>query len=337
MDDAQRNWALEQARSFYQWPRLPAIRTLEPLDCAYSSVSRIEIECERERRVLYLKHIKLVDIDGAEAARRVTVEFRTLSELSDHFRPHAAWRVPRPVAVDPAERMLLTEQVPGVVLKDLIGRSAKRTAFGYGHEVMEEYCAMSGRWLRQFQSFTAQAEGSFNHEGLREYCAQRLDTLVLDKDSGIDAAFKRRFLDYLQRAQESLGARPDRIVGRHNDFSPHNILVEGERLSVIDFGFFDHDSYLYDVGKFWFQLECMKASPLFSARTIERLQTSFLSGYGGSVDTGDPAFQLVVGRYFLTRLATMRKEGMRRGPRRWIDQRSYGLCLAWLAARCQPA
>lgn len=335
MVDAHRKWALEQARRFYDWHGSPAIRTVASLDCAYSSVDRIEIECDGDRRVLYLKRIKLVDIGAAEAARRVTVEYRALRELSEHFGPHGTWSVPRAVAVDAAERMLLTEAVPGVVLKDLIGRFAKRTSFGRRQRDLEEYCAMSGRWLRQFQSITCRGQGSFNHEGLRDYCARRLETLAHDERSGIDAAFASRFLDYLQRACGSLGDRTDRIVGRHNDFSPHNILVEGKHLSVIDFGFFDHDSYLYDVGKFWFQLECMKASPLYSQQTIERLQASFLSGYGDGIDTADPAFQLVASRYFLTRLVTMRKEGMRVGPRSLIDRRSYSRCLAWLDARCR--
>ena len=335
MRDALMHRVLEQAQRFYGCRGLLSAKKIKALDCAYSVVRRIEIECDGLPKVLYVKRVKSAGIRADQAASRVVVEHRILTDLSDHFRPLATWHVPRPVAVFPEEHTLVTEAVPGTPLMDLIGRYAKRTSFGQQRAALEQYCAMSGRWLREFQSFTSRGTGPFNFQGLFDYCARRLDTLIADRRSGVDAAFRRRLLRCLERAHEALRGRPDTIVGRHNDFSPHNILVVGEHLSVIDFGFFDHDSYLYDVCKFWFQLERMKASPLFSGTTIERLQGSFLDGYGGQATPSEPAFEMVACRYFVTHLVTMINEGMRRGPRGWIDRRSYDWCLAWLNERCK--
>lgn len=333
MRDALTRRVLEEAQRFYGCVAAPAPRSIKPIDCAYSSVCRIDIDCDGILRVLYLKRVKTAGIDAEQAARRVLSEHRILAELSEHFRPLGTWHTPRPVAVFPEEGALITEAVPGTPLMDVIGKFARRTTISRRHAALERYCAMSGRWLREFQSFTDRGSGSFNFDGLREYCARRLEDLATDPRSGIDGAFKGSFLRYLELSRERSGDRPDRIVGRHNDFSPHNILVEGEHFSVIDFGFFDHDSHLYDVCKFWFQLERMKASPLYTGATIERLQRSFFEGYGTGIDLADPAFEMIASRYFVTHLVTLIKEGMRRGPRGWVDRRSYERCLAWLAER----
>jgi hypothetical protein len=124
------------------------------------------------------------------------------------------------------------------------------------------------------------------------------------------------------------------MVGRHNDFSPHHVFVSKGRISVIDFGFFDHGSHLYDVCRFWFQLERLKLSPLCRAGVLDRLQESFFAGYGRSREACGPGFELVASRYFLTHLAGL---NARRTPDRirgWTNRRFHRWCLRWLHERC---
>jgi len=334
MPEALTRQLLEQAKISYGCKTIPTLRGSQPIDCPYSAVSRIEIGCDGLTKALYLKRVKADGIGESEARKRVLLEYRVLAQLFEHFRAHPTYGIARPIAVFPEEHAIATEEVPGTQLMDMIGRSAKRYMFGLHRPVLEQYCALAGAWLQEFQSFTTQGTGDFNIEGLKHYCSERLDTLISAGANGIDAAFKFRFTAYLEKRYGEIKNRANAVVGRHNDFSPHNIIVNGDHISVIDFGFFDHDSHLYDVCKFWFQLECMKSSPLFHASTIDRLQTSFLEGYGGSVNPRDPGFEMVASRYFVTRLVTMVKEGMRHGLRGWIDRRSYRWCLRWLTERC---
>lgn len=295
------------------------------------------MDCDGVAKVVYLKRVKTDAISKHVARNRVLVEYQMLSQLYEHFHDHRTWGVARPIAVFPEELVIVTEEVPGTQLMEMIGKSAKRYMFGQAQDVLERYCTLAGTWLREFQSFTTQGAGDFNIQGLLQYCDTRLDTLIADGRSGIDEKFKAKFRSFLKSKHEEIGQGANVIVGRHNDFSPHNIIVDKERISVIDFGFFDHDSYLYDVCRFWFQLECMKISPFFNASTIDRLQRSFFEGYGGSIDRCDPAFEMVASRYFVTRLVTMAKEGMRGGLRGWIDRRSYKWCLTWLTQHCEKA
>jgi hypothetical protein len=280
-----------------------------------------------------VKRVKSSGIGAAQASSRVLVEFEILNRLFAHFEASPNWGVPRAVTAFPEEQVLVTEEVPGIPLMRLIGVSAKWMWLGRRLALPEKYCALSATWLRAFHTFTLQGRGPFNFLGLVRYCADRLDTLSGCAASGVDVAFKEGFLDFLEQRHAAIRDLEDKIVGRHNDYSPHNILVEGDRISVIDFGFYDHDSYLYDLCKFWFQLECMRSSPLYSSGAIDRLQRSFLEGYGSGTDPSDPAFEMVASRYFVTHMATMVTEGIRSGVRGWVDRRSYRWSLEWLRRR----
>jgi len=334
--DALIDRALEEARVAFAC-RSAIIHEHREIRCPYSVVGRIRLECDGIHRTVYLKRVKADGIGNAAASRRVQLEYETLHSLFEHFRGHAIGGVPRPLALFAEEAALLTEEVPGKALMDLIGRYAKRFVFGLSEDVLAQHCASAGAWLREFQSFTAQGRARFNCEGLMQYCEGRLNALVALPSSGIDPDFVRRFREYMHRRYREIEGKADTIVGRHNDFSPHNILIHEGRVSVIDFGFFDRDSYLYDLCKFWFQLECMKVSPLYRKSSIDRLQQSFFAGYGSAPAVSDPAFEMVASRYFITRMVTMAKEGMRTAIGGWIDRRSYRWCLDWLAARVVDA
>jgi tRNA A-37 threonylcarbamoyl transferase component Bud32 len=326
--------AVQRARAAFQWRSQPILRATREIACPYSVVTRIELACEGSSAALFLKRVRAEGIGKVAAAQRVRVEYDVLVRLFEHFAAHERFAVPRPIALFPEQGAILTQEVPGRELMDLIGSSAKRYKFWARGAALRRYCFLAGAWLREFQTLTARGTGEFDIERLRRYCDARLDTLIEARHSGVDADFKRTFDEYLTRTHEQCHGKVHAMSGRHNDFSPHNVFVEGARIAVIDFGFFDYDSTLYDVCKFWFQLECLKSSPLFRPATVDALQASFFEGYGRSVDSCDPAFEIVASRFFVTRLATMVKGGMRRGPASWIDRRSYDWCLRWLNARC---
>ena len=326
--------ALEHAGTAFECRPYPRLTHARQVASPYSSVTRMEMDCGGATKVVYLKQVKAEGI-GADAARkRALTEYDRLVSLFAHFAGHKHFAVPRPIAVFPEECAILTEEIPGMQLMGLIGTCAKRYKFRRGQSELQKHCFLAGAWLKEFQSFTTCGSAPFDIDRLRRYCEVRLDTLQQYRRTGVDAEFKRRFAEYLMRKHEESGARLHAISGRHNDFSPHNILVDRGRVGVIDFGFFDYDSALYDVCRFWFQLEQLKSSPLFRSSTIEQLQRSFFEGYGTVIDSRDAAFEMIVSRYFITRLVTMAKEGMRRGLANWVDRRSYRWCLAWLDQRC---
>ena len=107
-------------------------------------------------------------------------------------------------------------------------------------------------------------------------------------------------------------------------------------ITVFDLGFFDTDSFAYDVYRFWHHLECMKVSPIMSRRKVAWLQESFLAGYGRSVDFATPVFRLAACQFNLVRLDTLATNPAAAGPRGWMDRRLIARCHAWLVHDCGP-
>jgi len=323
---------LDQARTRYGWKEDPVVLARKEIDGPYSQVSRLRVMAGGKARTLYLKRLKHFGATAEQAANRTLAEYRTLGEVAALFDSHERYGVARPVAVSPAHAAILLEEAEGTSLMRLIGTSSKWYARG-DQEAMERYCRLAGEWLREFQSLTRQSSREFDLERLVGYCDARFYVLISDARTGIDEPFRARFEAALRRRHQENKAKLDLITGCHHDYSPHNIIAARDRISVIDFGEFDYDCHLYDVCRFWFQLECMKSSPLFRPGRITQLQAAFLSSYGGSIDPRDPAFQLILSAYYLSRLATMTRNGMRGGVRGRVDQRLYKRCLDWLAAQ----
>jgi hypothetical protein len=261
-------------------------------------------------------------------------EHQILGQLYEHFRGHQSLGVARPIGVFPEEFTIVTEEAPGTSLTDLIARSARLCMLDGQQEQLAEYCATAGAWLREFQSVTSQGVGNFDLEALLQYCDVRLDALAAAGCADMEAGFKNKFQTYLRATHERAKSRLNLIVGRHNDFSPHHIFVNGARIAVIDFGFFDHGSHLYDVCRFWFQLERLKWNPLCRTSVVDRFQDSFFAGYGMSREACGAGFEMVASRYFLTQLTTLAEQRRRGGIRGWMDRRSYKWCLKWLNERC---
>jgi len=321
---------LRQAQLSFGCKAEPAVKRNRNITLPYSVVSRVELDCDGEVKLVYVKRMKPGDV----SRRRLLVEHQILEQLSAHFRGHQIFGVARPIGVFPEELTIVTEAAPGTSLNNLIARSARLCMLDGQQARLAEYCAAAGAWLREFQSLTCRGVGDFDIEGLIDYCDIRLDALAADGCAELDSTFKERFRNHLRRTHENAKALPTLVVGRHNDFSPHHIFVGKRRISVIDFGFFDHGSHLYDVCRFWFQLERLKSSPLCRTRVVDRLQDSFFAGYGRSREACGPAFELVASQYFLTHLASLVGRHRHGAMRRWMDHFSYRWCLQWLNQRC---
>jgi hypothetical protein len=309
------------------------VRNNRQIAFPYSVVSRVELDCDGAAKVVYVKRMKPGDVSRS----RLLAEHQILEQLFEHFRGHESFGVARPIGVFPEEFTLVTEEAPGTSLTNLITRSAKRFMLDGQQTTLARHCAAAGAWLREFQSLTYRDSGAFDIEALVQYCDLRLDALDAAGSRGLSGGFKEKFRAYLRATHERARSVLNRIVGRHNDFSPHHIFVSGGRISVIDFGFFDHGSHLYDVCRFWFQLESLKLNPLCRASAVERFQDGFFAGYGASRDACGPGFDMVASRYFVTQLATLAARPARAGIRGWMDRRSYAWCLRWLNERVGSA
>lgn len=327
---------VDRAREVFELQGEPEIRRIDTRRYSYSEVSRIELVSEGDTRVVYLKRATVENTDEDSIKSDIAAEYRILDELYERFRSVPNLSVVRPVVLLSRYNVIVTEEAPGPTLMTLVGRAVRRISPASVVEAAAGYCGLAGRWLRHFQNVTDRGPGEFDIDGLLCHCDVRLKSLMASGRTDVGAGFRDAVLRHLKTLAESVEPGANTIAGRHNDYSPHNIIASGGGITVFDFGFFDTDSFAYDVYRFWHHLECMKVSPIMSRRKVARLQESFLVGYGRSVDFATPVFRLAACRFNLVRLHTLAKNPAAAGPRGWIDRRLIARCYAWLAHECGP-
>ena len=87
----------------------------------------------------------------------------------------------------------------------------------------------------------------------------------------------RRRLEEIEKAY--LRSLPSGLL--HGDFIPGNILVDGEKVCVLDFSWVGRGCNYFDITAFWLVLQRLGEAPKYSRKKISLLQRAFLEGYGG--------------------------------------------------------
>jgi Ser/Thr protein kinase RdoA (MazF antagonist) len=74
----------------------------------------------------------------------------------------------------------------------------------------------------------------------------------------------------------------DAVTWSHSDFGPHNVLADGDTITVLDFELVPQHPY-FDVAYFVESL-AHAAGPHAEVSRVRRLERAFLAGYGMEVD-----------------------------------------------------
>ena len=93
-----------------------------------------------------------------------------------------------------------------------------------------------------FQDLPERGPGEFDIDGLLRYCDVRLNSLMASGRPGFSADFRDAVLEHLRTLAGCVEPGVNTIAGRHNDYSPHNIIASGDGITVSDFGFLGTDS-----------------------------------------------------------------------------------------------
>jgi glycosyltransferase involved in cell wall biosynthesis/Ser/Thr protein kinase RdoA (MazF antagonist) len=201
-------------------------------------------------------------------------EFRALSMLWGEFaRRSERLAVPRPVGLKPERAALLVEKSPGVRLERALRWARLRPG---ASDRLREWFGACGEWLATFHGVTARAADPRPvYARIEREFAEELEACrALGLGGGLAAAAARRF-------DAGKGAAFDpraRVVGRHCDFAPYNVLVAEGKVTVIDFEGLQ-DGVAYD--DLCYFLGMVEATPAYhlSRRMKAALCEEFLRGY----------------------------------------------------------
>ncbi len=219
------------------------------------------------------------------------------------------------VACSPTPDTFLVEKLPGSSLQ-----SACTTPPVLGLSAwLESRCLMlerTGLWLRRFHDASRQSRPA-PLAGVKAYASNRAPAL--------DAVGKELADEFWRVLDSAVAVEPVRV---HGDFTPHNILVAGEQVSVIDMAGiseFEFDTHCFDAAAMTVGLEESwrrrgRNHLRFFPSTVNAMIAAFLGASGVARD--DRAFPICYAVRQLTRVYNvLRTTGRMPGPRNWHVQR----------------
>jgi serine/threonine protein kinase len=290
----------------------------------YSYVLRTGVVHDGEtlpREHLFVKVSKSKVVNGASSGMRARVEkdFRVTQHVFERMAGGDRYGAVRPVACYPSHLAIVTEEVPGETLLNVVERRIRWSALPGGSGDLSDAFAAAGTWIRDFQE---PEEGSFSLAWIRDYVDSRLQRIAK-----VTAARGERLRERVLRHIDRLGARlpgePAAAVTVHADLSPSNIMVCGKRVVVLDFAMARPGHPLQDVARLFTQLDLLALKPQFRRAAIRPLQDALLRGFDPGLRADDPAFRLQVLAQRINHLGSLstKKYG--------IVERIYNRFIVW--------
>jgi hypothetical protein len=204
-------------------------------------------------------------------------EYAAISKLRASLAGPILDTFPEPLLMLPGQHTFVMSKVPGVPLAREIKRRANAVTF-WRWRSMTTASLRTGTWLRDFQDATQRPARGFEPE---PYLAAIEKLVSRCAGNGWPSEQAETVMRRARVAAEDQSGQPVRQAARQGDFSPQNILVDGERVRIVDFeNFAESDAVYEDVCSYTAYLRMLGSSPLYSSRALRAMTTSFLEGYG---------------------------------------------------------
>lgn len=256
-----------------------------------------------------------------------SVDFETLSYLYERFQGVPGCAVVRPIAHFPEDMAVVTEEVEGENLHDLIKKNASLWHADSEVEVLRAHCRACGAWLRHFQEVTTQQRrAALPVSRILERLGTDLEVCVT---MGLPRTVSLSLLTFCEEQLRSVEGRDVPVVGEHPDFQPDNILLSPAGVTVLDFTNFRYGSAYNDVARFLASLDFLQKNPLYRRGRIRTLKAAFLQGYGWSGHEMNAGLIVYLIRYMVQSAKAVRKCSYPYSVKRLIERRAIGYLSAW--------
>jgi hypothetical protein len=261
---------------------------------------------------------------------RVEHDFVSTRRVFNHMSRWPELGVVRPIACYPEHLAIVTEESTGETLLAVLERMA--VGFPSRHQMQRlcEITARSGAWLRAFQTLDTVGDSS-SINGMRDYIDLRLQRLVAARAARFTERDRQRVIARVERLEAEVQPADQNPVAIHADMAPANILVDGERIVVLDFAMASRGAIYHDLARLYLQIDLLRIKPQYRSGVIQCVQRALLHGFEPSLTSEHPLFRLLLMRHHVNHLTTLSLGGerfpsniynwyVRRHHRQWIEQ-----------------
>lgn len=266
---------------------------------------------EKGSQTFYVKFFRNKhDRPAAEFETQLREVYNTNLFWYNHFRRVDGFSTFRPVYF--SERLLasFTEAATGENLATLVERHARKWSDAAWATKLEGHMEKTGDLLRVFQNFYDPEEVKRTDGVINRFSGEagdfvedidiRLRFLVDEPASGFSAADRQAVLAYLENIIPQISTNELKLCYVHGDYTMRNIMANARELILHDFGRIIIGAPLFDLTRFYHQLELLKYKPIFANERISALQQAFLRGYGYQMHPEDLTFKVFLMRHYFS-------------------------------------
>ena len=175
-------------------------------------------------------------------------------------------------------RSLVLEAVSGRPLSRILKREGNRLIGLLRQNRMHYLGQLTGHWLRELHQATQ--TNPIPHDS-ETFLKEIRDRFICLQSLGINKETVDRVKREITEASHQIEGHPIPAAARQGDFIPQNILIDGDRLRIVDFENFSRSDSVYeDIATFMAYIQAIRAFPYYSKRALRTLGESFLSAYG---------------------------------------------------------
>jgi hypothetical protein len=260
-----------------------SLKFVKPISARHSQLWEYIFLSNGQIRPIVLKHQTF-----ARDPELATVkEFANLSKVRNMLGGGLEQSVPEPLLALPKKGILVTSKLPGTPLTATLKKYGNRLCGPFSVSAIRETAQRAGKWLKTFQDATRSEPLAFDTDSFLADLEGRLSRL---HSRGFELGLAAEILKHVSLQIASFDGKLIPAAARHGDFIAQNVLIEGDRVGVVDFeGFAERDAVYEDLGTFLGYLLVLGTRLPYSPPSLEAARLGFLSGFSRE-DAIDRAF-----------------------------------------------
>jgi serine/threonine protein kinase len=296
-----------------------SLRIERMLERKFSVVAKCKIKGQSDFSVVYIKYYKnFYKRSKNELTKIIERDFQDLNYWYAKFKCSDQFNVVKPLFILADQSMLVTKEVAGEDLHQLLVDFDWLFASRKNFQQLRHQIHNAGAWLHYFHSIQPRGDEIYSIDDLVEYLDVRLKILTEENKRHFPKIYQKKIHQYIQKHRRLVSEMELEVNLSHSDFNPGNIIVNGDSVTVLDFGKVRKESFLLDASRFYHQLYLMTFKPNIRQKMIRKLQMTLLEGFGKP-----GADQLTIFKFLLIRHTLTHLVGITRFWQKKLQERIY--------------